>query len=74
MDQTLFDSLRLELERLLTVAVLAQLHSEHYGYTLRKALANLGLDNWMMRRLMIETIKQRPRLQQRRLHGPAGSR
>jgi PadR family transcriptional regulator PadR len=45
MDQTLFDSLRLELRRgCLTVAVLAQLRSEHYGYTLRKALADLGLD------------------------------
>jgi len=27
----------------LTIAVLAQLRSEHYGYTLRKALADLGL-------------------------------
>ena len=27
----------------LTIAVLAQLRAEHYGYTLRKALADLGL-------------------------------
>src|SRR5277367_2840565 len=40
----LFDSLRLELRRgCLIVAVLAQLRDEHYGYTLRKALANEGL-------------------------------
>ena len=45
MDPTLFDSLRLELRRgCLTLAVLAQLRSEHYGYTLRKTLADLGLD------------------------------
>ena len=45
MDQDLFDSLRLELRRgCLTLAVLAQLRAEHYGYTLRKALADLGLD------------------------------
>ena len=45
MDSTLFDSLRLELRRgCLTVAVLAQLRAEHYGYTLRKALGDLGLD------------------------------
>jgi PadR family transcriptional regulator, regulatory protein PadR len=45
MDSTLFDSLRLELRRgCLTVAVLAQLRAEHYGYTLRRALADLGLD------------------------------
>jgi PadR family transcriptional regulator PadR len=45
MDSTLFDSLRLELRRgCLTLAVLAQLRSEHYGYTLRKALADQGLD------------------------------
>ena len=44
MDQTLFDSLRLELRRgCLTLAVLAQLKVEHYGYTLRKALADLGM-------------------------------
>lgn len=39
-----FENLRLELRRgCLTVAVLAQLKAEHYGYTLRKALADLGL-------------------------------
>lgn len=44
-DETLFDNLRLELRRgCLVVAVLAQLRSEHYGYTLRKALAELGLE------------------------------
>lgn len=45
MDPHLFDTLRLELRRgSLTLAVLAQLRSEHYGYTLRKALADLGLE------------------------------
>ena len=45
MDPNLFDTLRLELRRgSLTLAVLAQLRSEHYGYTLRKALVELGLD------------------------------
>lgn len=45
MNTDLFDSLRLELRRgCLVVAVLAQLRAEHYGYTLRKALANRGLD------------------------------
>ncbi|MBN9617386.1 MAG: PadR family transcriptional regulator [Acidobacteriales bacterium 59-55] len=40
----LFDSLRLELRRgCLILAVLAQLRAEHYGYTLRKALADQGL-------------------------------
>jgi PadR family transcriptional regulator PadR len=40
-----FDSLRLELRRgCLTMAVLAHLKTEHYGYTLRKALADQGLD------------------------------
>jgi len=39
-----FENLRLELRRgCLTVAVLAQLRQEHYGYTLRKALAEHGL-------------------------------
>jgi PadR family transcriptional regulator, regulatory protein PadR len=43
-EPQLFDSLRLELRRgCLIVAVLAQLRSEHYGYTLRKALADQGL-------------------------------
>ena len=41
----LFDSLRLELRRgCLVLAVLAQLHQEHYGYTLRKTLADHGID------------------------------
>lgn len=45
MDSALFESLRLELRRgCLVVAVLAQLRAEHYGYTLRKALADRGLD------------------------------
>lgn len=40
----LFENLRLELRRgCLTLAVLAQLRQEHYGYTLRKALAQHGL-------------------------------
>jgi PadR family transcriptional regulator PadR len=40
-----FDNLRLELRRgCLVVAALAQLRVEHYGYTLRKALADHGLD------------------------------
>jgi PadR family transcriptional regulator, regulatory protein PadR len=40
-----FENLRLELRRgCLTLAVLAQLKQEHYGYTLRKALAGRGLE------------------------------
>lgn len=40
----IFENLRLELRRgCLALAVLAQLKSEHYGYTLRKALAEQGL-------------------------------
>ena len=40
-----FENLRLELRRgCLTVAVLAQLREEHYGYTLRKALASRGME------------------------------
>jgi PadR family transcriptional regulator, regulatory protein PadR len=43
-ENGMFDSLRLELRRgCLIVAVLAQLRDEHYGYTLRKALADEGL-------------------------------
>jgi len=43
-NSELFDNLRLELRRgCLVVAVLAQLHTEHYGYALRKALADQGL-------------------------------
>ena len=42
-DET-FENLRLELRRgCLALAVLGQLKSEHYGYTLRKALADQGL-------------------------------
>jgi PadR family transcriptional regulator PadR len=45
MGTSLFETLRLELRRgCLIVAVLAQLRTEHYGYTLRKALADRGLD------------------------------
>jgi PadR family transcriptional regulator, regulatory protein PadR len=40
----LFENLRLELRRGgLVLAVLGQLRHEHYGYTLRKALADRGL-------------------------------
>jgi PadR family transcriptional regulator, regulatory protein PadR len=40
-----FENLRLELRRgCLTLAVLTQLRSERYGYTLRKALADEGLE------------------------------
>ena len=40
-----FESLRLELRRgCLVMAVLAQLRREHYGYTLRKDLADQGLE------------------------------
>jgi PadR family transcriptional regulator, regulatory protein PadR len=39
------ENLRLELRRgCLILAVLAELRSERYGYTLRKALADQGLD------------------------------
>ncbi|WP_239488955.1 PadR family transcriptional regulator [Luteitalea sp. TBR-22] len=44
-DPALFDNLRLELRRgHITVAVLAALRAEHYGYSLRKVLADHGLD------------------------------
>lgn len=40
-----FENLRLELRRgSVIVAVLAELRTEHYGYALRKALADAGLD------------------------------
>ena len=43
--ENIFENLRLELRRgCLTLAVLAQLRQEHYGYTLRKALAERGLE------------------------------
>src|SRR5436853_6917716 len=41
----LFENLRLELRRgCLVIAVLSALRSEQYGYTLRKALSEQGLD------------------------------
>jgi len=44
MPADLIDKLSLELRRgSLTIAVLAHLRSEHYGYTLRKSLAEHGL-------------------------------
>jgi PadR family transcriptional regulator PadR len=44
LQNDLFESLRLELRRgCLILAVLTQLRVEHYGYTLRKALADKGL-------------------------------
>ena len=44
MNDGLFDQLRLELRRgCLTMAVLGQLRAEQYGYTLRQALAGIGL-------------------------------
>jgi PadR family transcriptional regulator, regulatory protein PadR len=45
MSDSLLENLKLELRRgCLVLAVLAQLRAEHYGYTLRKALANDGLE------------------------------
>src|SRR5271166_1012880 len=45
LTENLFENLRLELRRgCLSLAVLAQLRREHYGYTLRKALAERGLE------------------------------
>jgi PadR family transcriptional regulator, regulatory protein PadR len=42
---SLFENVRLELRRgCLTLAVLAQLRHEHYGYTLRKSLASRGME------------------------------
>ena len=47
-----FDNLRLELRRgCLVVAALAQLRVEHYGYTLRKALADENTLYPLLRRL-----------------------
>jgi PadR family transcriptional regulator, regulatory protein PadR len=44
LPESTFENLRLELRRgCLTVAVLVQLRREHYGYTLRKDLAEHGL-------------------------------
>ena len=43
--ENIFENLRMELRRgCLTLAVLAQLKQEHYGYTLRKALAARGME------------------------------
>lgn len=43
-SESVFENLRLELRRgCLSVAVLAELRHEQYGYTLRKALADHGL-------------------------------
>ena len=45
MDGDLYESLRLELRRgSLTLGVLARMREEHYGYTLRQALAEDGLE------------------------------
>jgi PadR family transcriptional regulator, regulatory protein PadR len=44
-ESDLFESLRQELRRgSLILAVLGQLRAEHYGYTLRKALADAGVE------------------------------
>src|SRR3981189_2270173 len=44
-DSDLFENLRMELRRgSLIIAVLAQLREEHYGYALRKALADRGME------------------------------
>jgi PadR family transcriptional regulator PadR len=44
MNSDLFENLRLELRRgCLVLAVLAQLRNEHYGYALRKSLADHGM-------------------------------
>src|ERR1700742_4489059 len=45
LQDSVFEHLRLELRRgCLTLAVFAQLRQEHYGYTLRKDLAEHGLE------------------------------
>jgi PadR family transcriptional regulator PadR len=45
LNSDLFENLRLELRRgSLIIAVLAQLRTEHYGYALRKALADRGME------------------------------
>lgn len=44
MDSDILENLRLELRRgCLILAVLGQLKTEHYGYTLRRALADRGI-------------------------------
>ena len=45
LDGNLFENLRMELRRgSLVLAVLTQLRSEQYGYTLRKSLAEHGME------------------------------
>ena len=45
LESSIFDNLRSELRRgSLILAVLAQLRTEQYGYTLRKALADHGME------------------------------
>jgi len=45
MSTAQFDTLRLELRRgCLVLAVLGQLRTEHYGYTLKKELNDRGMD------------------------------
>src|SRR5215813_4074018 len=45
LDASIFDNLRSELRRgSLILAVLAQLRTEQYGYTLRKTLADHGVE------------------------------
>jgi PadR family transcriptional regulator PadR len=45
LDGNLFENLRLELRRgSLVLAVLTRLRNEQYGYTLRKALAEYGME------------------------------
>lgn len=45
LNPELFENLRLELRRgCLVLAVLGQLQTEHYGYTLRKALVEQGVE------------------------------
>ena len=45
LEENLFEKLRLELRRgALVLGVLAELKRERYGYTLRKALADAGLE------------------------------
>jgi PadR family transcriptional regulator PadR len=44
-NPSLFENLRLELRRgCLILAVLSQLRTEHYGYVLRKALSDQGME------------------------------
>jgi PadR family transcriptional regulator PadR len=44
-DAQLIENLRIELRSgCLVIAVLGELRSEHYGYTLRKRLVDLGID------------------------------